>query len=126
MPGGSGLYSFLLGSTMSRQMPDTLKVLSFLFAMGITAGCGIGGWQGEPETRPQTVIGLMDVQDLSDRGPLWTIETDTASFVPEGEVPSNLKEEGLRVRARGIVSSPPDYYPDGYLLDLGTIAILND
>lgn len=107
-------------------MSRPLKVLVFLFAMGSIAGCGIGGWQGEPETRPQVVIGFMDVQDLADRGPLWTIETDTASFVPEGEVPSDLKEEGLRVRARGIVRPPPDYYPDGYLLDLGTITILND
>lgn len=121
---GRALFSKVMGT---QKMLRTIGTFALLVVAGsaVTA-CGLAGWQGEPETRPQTITGFMDVQDVPERDMLWTIETDTASFVPEEELPSDLREEGLRVRAQGIVREPPDYYPEGYLFDVNTVSILND
>ncbi|MFB6272977.1 MAG: hypothetical protein ABEL51_08805 [Salinibacter sp.] len=98
-----------------------------LFLTVAAVGCGLVGWQGEPPTRQSvTVTGTMQEQMLGDRGPLWTIETDTALYVPRSEVPSQVKEEELRVQASGVLDGSPDFYPQGYYLEINVITPLEN
>ncbi|MFB6232116.1 MAG: hypothetical protein ABEL04_13280 [Salinibacter sp.] len=73
-------------------------------------GCGLVGWQGEPQIdRYLKVQGTMMLQQVPNRSSVWTIEANTATYVPRQNVPSEVKEEGLLVRATGTVEEPPDF-----------------
>lgn len=100
-------------------------VLAFLL-LG-TAGCGLVGWQGEPSVdRYLRVTGTMEKQTPQERSSFWTIETDTASYVPKDDLPPKIKKKGLAVTATGIIGEPPDFYPEGYFFDLRTIKRLDE
>ncbi|WP_375802872.1 hypothetical protein [Salinibacter sp.] len=49
------------------------------------------------------------LQQVPNRSSVWTIEANTATYVPRQNVPSEVKEEGLLVRATGTVEEPPDF-----------------
>ena len=91
--------------------------LSFLIIGGL--GCGLAGWHGDPPTdRFANVTGVMKSQDFSGQGTVWTIETDTASLVPESDLPSQLKQDSLGVEGSGIIKDSPDFYPEGYYFEV--------
>lgn len=105
----------------------------FFFALIATAllattGCGLVGWQGEPPNpgRILTVTGTIVSQPLMDRdSTIWVLKADTASYVPEG-LPDQFKEDSLKVRARGKVGDPPEYYPSARVLQVQRILKLEE
>jgi len=112
-------------------MPKRLShlFLTFLLAAA-TSGCGLVGWQGEPPApnRPLKVEGTMKLRLLPGDRQVWTIETDTASYVPEesGSLPSAVRKDSLSVEATGVVGGRPDFYPEGYFFDVVSITPLQD
>lgn len=96
-------------------------VFAALLVMGIS-GCGLTGWQGDPPSEPFLgVTGVVASVEGAERGTIWVIEADTASYVPKNDLPPQFREEGLEVQATGIVGDPPSFYPEGYYYEIRTM-----
>lgn len=103
-------------------MPKYILPVLLSVALLGTAGCGLVGWQGEPPTDPsRTVEGIMLTKTLPEGGSLWVIGADTATYVPESNLPPEIKQDSLSVRATGTVGDPSDVYPDGYSFEISVI-----
>lgn len=112
-------------------MPKRFSHLFLVFSLAaVIAGCGLVGWQGDPPSpnRPLKIEGTMKSRILPDDRQVWTIETDTASYVPEesGSLPSAVRKDSLLVEVTGVVGGRPDFYPEGYFFDVVSITPLPD
>ncbi|MFB6098197.1 MAG: hypothetical protein ABEK84_03640 [Salinibacter sp.] len=86
------------------------SVFVAVLLMAGVAGCGLVGWHGDPKVKPYLKVhGTMKQRQVPNRSAVWTIEADTATYVPRQSLPAHLQKDGLKVSATGIVEEPPDF-----------------
>lgn len=101
-------------------------VVALLLAVGIS-GCGLAGWQGEPPSTPfLSVTGTMSSVEETEQGTIWVIDADTASYVPKNNLPSQFRNQGLKVEATGMIGDRPSFYPEGYYFEIRTMKPLDE
>lgn len=109
-----------------KTLPNSHLVLGLVLAVAIS-GCGLAGWQGDAPSTPFVgVTGTMASVEGTDRGTIWIIEGDTASYVPKSDLPSQFRNDSLRVQATGMIGHRPSFYPEGYYIEIRSMTPLDE